>query len=167
VIGKRLAAPCRGAKFPTMSLSTQIDDDIKTAMRAKEADKLSLLRMLKSAVKNAAIEKGGAEAVLDDSEVITVIRKLTKQREDSVESFVKGDRPELAAKERAEIAVLATYLPKPLSPEEITAIIEAAIAEIGSNEKAKMGQIMKAASTMAAGRVDGKTLSAALQKLLV
>ena len=86
-------------------------------MKAKrEADKLSVLRLLKSAIKNAAIEKGGQAGVLDDAEATAVIRKQVKQRQDSVESFEKGGRPELAAKEKTEIELLNTYLPQALSP---------------------------------------------------
>ncbi|MFQ3577607.1 MAG: GatB/YqeY domain-containing protein [Verrucomicrobiia bacterium] len=149
-----------------MSLATHIDEEIKNAMRAKESDKLSLLRMLKAAVKNAAIEKGGADAHLEDAEVVAVVRKLVKQREDSVASFEKGGRPELAAKERAEIAILSTYLPTPLTDAEVEALLDEAISEVGGADKSKMGAIMKVANAKAAGRVDGRTLSAALQKRL-
>jgi len=149
-----------------MTLTTRIDEEIKAAMRAKETVKLTVLRMLKSAVKNAALEKGGADALLDDAEVVSVARKLVKQREDSIAGFEKGGRPELAAKEREEIEVLQAYLPAPLSEAEITAILEAAIAEVGSSENSKMGAVMKAASAAAAGRVDGKTLSTALGRML-
>ena len=100
-----------------MILSEQVDHDIKEAMKAKQADRLGVLRLLKAAIKNAAIEKGGQAGVLDDTEATAVIRKQVKQRQDSIEGFEKGNRPELAAKERAEIEVLNTYLPQALSPE--------------------------------------------------
>lgn len=135
-------------------------------MRARETVRLNALRMLKTAMKNAAIEKGGAEAVLDDVEAAVVIRKQIKQRQDSVEGFEKGGRPELAAGESAEIAVLSAYLPKNLSPDEVTALAKEAIAEAGATSKQHMGAVMKIAIAKAAGRADGKTLSMAVQKHL-
>ena len=135
-------------------------------MRARDTVRLNALRMLKTAMKNAAIEKGGAEAVLDDVEAAVVIRKQIKQRQDSVEGFEKGGRPELAAGESAEIAVLSAYLPKNLSPDEVTALAKEAIAEAGATSKQHMGAVMKIAIAKAAGRADGKTLSMAVQKLL-
>lgn len=135
-------------------------------MRARETVRLNALRMLKAAMKNAAIEKGGAEAVLGDSEATAVIRKQIKQRQDSVEGFEKGGRLELAAAETAEIAVLSAYLPQSLSPDEITALVTEAIAESGATSKRQMGAVMKIVTAKAAGRADGKTLSVAVQKLL-
>ena len=149
-----------------MSISEQIDQDIKEAMKAKLADKLSVLRMLKAAVKNAAIEKGGMSAQLDDTEATAIIRKQVKQRQDAVESFVKGDRPELAEKERSEIALLNTYLPQALSSEELGALVDEAIRETGATGKAQMGAVMKALQPKVAGRADGKTLSQEVQKRL-
>jgi uncharacterized protein YqeY len=149
-----------------MTLQSQVDNDIKDAMRARETVRLNALRMLKTAMKNAAIEKGGAEAVLDDVEAAVVIRKQIKQRQDSVEGFEKGGRPELAAGESAEIAVLSAYLPKNLSPDEVTALAKEAIAEAGATSKQHMGAVMKIAIAKAAGRADGKTLSMAVQKHL-
>ena len=149
-----------------MSIAEQIDHDIKDAMKAKQADKLSVLRMLKAAVKNAAIEKGGLSAVLDDAEATAIVRKQVKQRHDAVESFTKGDRPELADKERAEIDLLNVYLPKALSADELNALIDAAIAETGATGKAQMGAVMKAVQPKVAGRADGKTLSQLVQQRL-
>ncbi len=149
-----------------MTLQSQVDSDIKDAMRARETVRLNALRMLKAAMKNAAIEKGGAEAVLEDSEATAVIRKQIKQRQDSVEGFEKGGRLELAAAETSEIAVLSAYLPQSLSPDEITALVTEAIAESGATSKRQMGAVMKIVTAKAAGRADGKTLSVAVQKLL-
>jgi uncharacterized protein YqeY len=149
-----------------MTLQSQVDNDIKDAMRARDTVRLNALRMLKTAMKNAAIEKGGAEAVLDDVEAAVVIRKQIKQRQDSVEGFEKGGRPDLAAGESAEIAVLSAYLPKDLSPDEVTALAKEAIAEAGATSKQHLGAVMKIAIAKAAGRADGKTLSVAVQKLL-
>ncbi|HEY6675420.1 MAG TPA: GatB/YqeY domain-containing protein [Terrimicrobium sp.] len=150
-----------------MTLQSQVDNDIKDAMRARETVRLNALRLLKSAMKNAAIEKGGAETTLDDAEASAVIRKQIKQRHDAIEGFEKGDRPELAAAERAEIEVLSAYLPAALSTDEVTALAREAIAEAGATSKQQMGAVMKIATAKAAGRVDGKTLSQAVQKLLL
>jgi hypothetical protein len=149
-----------------MLIQDQIDSDIKDAMRAKEADKLSVLRLLKAALKNASIEKGGAEAKLEDAEAMAVIRKQVKQRQDSVAGFEKGGRPELAAKENAEMDILNTYLPKAMSESELNQIVADSIAETGATSKAQMGAVMKVATAKAAGQVDGKTLSQAVQKAL-
>ena len=149
-----------------MTLQSQVDNDIKEAMRARETVRLNALRLLKSAMKNAAIEKGGAETLLDEAEASAVIRKQIKQRHDAIEGFEKGDRPELAAAERAEIEVLSAYLPAALSTDEVTALAREAIAEAGAISKQQMGAVMKIATAKAAGRVDGKTLSQAVQKLL-
>jgi uncharacterized protein YqeY len=149
-----------------MTLQAQVDNDIKDAMRAKEAAKLGVLRMLKSALMNAAIEKGGAGTQLDDAEASAVIRKEVKKRQDSIESFEKAGRAELAEKEKAEIEVLSAYLPKALSADEIAALVREAIAEAGATSRKEMGAVMKVANAKAAGRVDGKTLSAEVQKQL-
>ena len=149
-----------------MSLTAQIDADLKAAMMAREADRLSVLRMLKSAVKYAAIEKGGATSVPDDADVITVIRKEVKKRQDSVVSYEAGNRADLADKEKAEIKFLEAYLPAALPAEELEKIVRDAIAETGATGKAQMGAVMKAAQAKAAGRADGKSLSQLVQKLL-
>src|SRR6266581_9596637 len=111
-----------------MALLEQIDIDLKEAMRAKNAPKLSVLRMLKPALKFAAIEKSGPEAELNDTEAMQVIRKQAKQRQDSIESFEKGGRAELAAKEKDELAILNGYLPQSLSPDEMAKMVREAIA---------------------------------------
>jgi uncharacterized protein YqeY len=149
-----------------MTLQSQVDNDIKDAMRARDTVRLNALRMLKTAMKNAAIEKGGADAVLDDVEAAAVIRKQIKQRQDAVEGFERGGRPERAASESTEMAILSAYLPKSLSPDEITALVKEAIAEAGASSKQQMGAVMKIATAKAAGRADGKTLSIAVQRLL-
>jgi len=149
-----------------MTLQAQVDNDIKDAMRARETTKLNALRMLKSALKNSAIEKGGAEAVLDDVEASAIIRKQIKQRQDSIEGFEKGGRPELAANEKAEIEILSAYLPKGLNAEELAALVQEAVAEAGATTKQQMGAVMKIATAKAAGRADGRALSAEVQKQL-
>ena len=149
-----------------MSLQQRVDADLKEAMRAKDAAKLGVLRMLKSALGYAVIEKPGAENTLDDAATTQVIRKQVKQRQDSIESFEKGGRPELVAKEKAELEILNSYLPQSLGADELTKLVRDAIAEVGATSKAQMGVVMKAVQTKAAGRADGKTLSAEVQKQL-
>ena len=149
-----------------MNLSERIDADLKDAMRAKDATRLSVLRMLKAALKNAAIEKSGADAQLNDAEAAQVIRKQVKQRQDSIESFEKGGRAELAAKEKEELSILRSYLPQAMSPEELSKMVRETIAEVGATSRAQMGAVMKALQAKVAGRADGKTLSAEVQKQL-
>ncbi len=146
--------------------ATTISDDIKTAMRAKDSVALNSLRALKSALTNAAIEKGGLGTELDEPEILAVIRKQIKQRQDSIEQFEKAGRAELAENEKAEIAILSKYLPAALSPEEIDGIVAQAISETGAASKADMGKAMKRAQELSEGRADGKLLSAAVMKRL-
>lgn len=149
-----------------MNLSERVDSDLKTAMRDKNAIKLGVLRMLKAAIMNAAIEKSGAQSQLSDAEATQVIRKQVKQRQDSIESFEKGGRAELAAKEKKELSILQSYLPQQMSADELSKIVRETIAEVGATSKAQMGAVMKALQPKVAGRADGKTLSAEVQKQL-
>jgi len=149
-----------------MTLQERIDSDLKDAMRAKDTAKLGVLRMLKSALKYSAIEKSGAEAQLDDAEATQVIRKQVKQRQDSIESFEKGGRPELAAKEKDELAILQTYLPQGFNSDELAKIVGETIGELGATSRAQMGAVMKALQGKIAGRADGKTLSQEVQRQL-
>ncbi|MES2705976.1 MAG: GatB/YqeY domain-containing protein [Verrucomicrobiota bacterium] len=149
-----------------MSLHTDIADQMKDAMRAKDAVTLNTLRALKSALKYAAIEKLGAEGELDGPDAVAVIRKQIKQRRDSLESFQANGRPELAEKEQAELTVLERFLPAALSEAEIDALVTAAIAETGATGKADMGKVMKALQEKTAGRADGRALSQAVGRQL-
>lgn len=149
-----------------MTIPQQIDTDLKDAMRAKDAPKLGVLRMLKAAIKNVAIEKGGAAVELDDAEATQVIRKQVKQRQDSIESFEKGGRPELASKEKDELDILNSYLPQAMSGDELANIVRETIAKTGATSRAEMGAVMKALQTKLAGRADGKTLSQEVQRQL-
>ena len=149
-----------------MTISERIDSDLKDAMRAKDAARLGVLRMLKSAMKYAAIEKSGADGQLDDAEAMQVIRKQVKQRQDSIEGFEKGGRAELAAKEKEELAMLSAYLPQQMSSEELSAAVREAIAEVGATSRTQMGAVMKVLQTKIAGRADGKTLSQEVQRQL-
>ncbi len=149
-----------------MKLQERVDSDLKDAMRAKEATKLGVLRMLKSALKYAEIEKSGTDADLSEAEAVQVIRKQVKQRQDSIESFEKGGRTELAAKEKEELSILNAYLPQAMSSDELSKLVRETIAEIGATSKAEMGAVMKAAQAKAAGRADGKTLSQEVSRQL-
>jgi len=149
-----------------MNLSQRIDGELKEAMRARDTTKVGVLRMLKSALKYAAIAKSETEAELTDSEAVQVIRKQVKQRQDSIESFEKGGRAELASKEKEELLILNAYLPQAMSGEELARVVREAIAEVGATSKAQMGDVMKALQAKVAGRADGKTLSVEVQKQL-
>ena len=149
-----------------MNFQERIDQDLKEAMKAREAERLGVIRLLKSALKNVAIEKGGMQFVLDEATALGVVRKELKKRQDSIESFEKGNRPELAAKEKAEAEILAAYLPQAMSAEEIAALVAACLAETGATSKKEMGAVMKLANEKAAGRADGRALSAAVSAQL-
>src|SRR5712691_6168397 len=138
-----------------MTLEERIDSDLKDAMRAKDASKLGVLRMLKSALKYAAIAKSGAEAQLSEAEAAQVVRKQAKQRKDSIESFEKGGRAELVAKEKEELSILNAYLPQAMSSDELAKVVRETIAETGATSKAQMGGVMKALQAKVAGRADG------------
>ncbi len=128
-------------------------------MRAKDGARLGVLRMLKSAMKYAAIEKSGADSQTNDAEAVQVIRKQVKQRQDSIESFEKGGRPELAAKEKDELKILESYLPARMSPDQVAQAVRETIAATAATGKAQMGAVMKALQATLGGQVDGKTLS--------
>jgi len=149
-----------------MNLSHRIDADLKEAMRARDPEKLGVLRMLKSALKYAAIEKSGTAGELDDAEATQVIRKQVKQRQDSIESFEKGGRAELAEKEKRELAILNEYLPAALSSDELSRLVREAITEVGATSKAQMGAVMKALTPKVSGRADGRTVSQEVQRRL-
>lgn len=140
-----------------MSLKQQIVSDLTASMKAQDSARTSTLRMVKAGIVNREIEKGGE---LDDDELAKVLRSMVKQRKDSVEQFEKGGRPELAAKEEAEIQVIEAYLPQGASAEEIEQAVSAAIAETGAASMKDMGKVMKAAQAALAGKnADGRTVS--------
>lgn len=147
-----------------MTQIEKINAELKASMLARDTDRTGALRMLKSAVGYAQIEK--KVDVLPDADVLAVVQKEAKKRRDSIEEFDRGGRTELAAKERAELKVLEEFLPKQLSPEETEELVKAAIAEVGATSKKDMGAVMKAAQAKAAGRADGKVMSALVGKLL-
>ena len=147
-----------------MTLTEKITAELKASMLAKDADRTGALRMLKSAIGYAQIEK--KVEPLPDADALTVVQKEAKKRRDAIAEFERGGRAELAAKEAAELKVLEEFLPKQLSAEELEALVKAAIAEVGATSKKDMGTVMKAAQAKAAGRADGKTLSGLVNRLL-
>jgi hypothetical protein len=147
-----------------MSLEQTLGADIVTAMKAKDATKLTALRMLKTALTNKSIEKGRA---LEGAEELQVVSMLVKQRRDSIEQFTKGGRTDLADKEQAEIVILNTYLPASASDDEIAAAVAAAIAETGATSAKDMGKVMKAVMAGLAGKtVDGRKVSESVKAKL-
>lgn len=140
-----------------MSLMEQIISDLTTAMKAKDADRLAVLRMVKANLMNRKIEKGGE---LTDEEVTKALQSLVKQRKDSIEQYTNAGRTELAEKEASEITFIETYLPQAASAEEISAAVDAAITETGASSMKDMGTVMKAALANLAGKTaDGKLVS--------
>ena len=147
-----------------MTLSEQIIADLTAAMKAKDAARTSTLRMLKAAIVNRQIEKGGE---LDEEELMKLLRSQAKQRRDSVEQFEKGGRQDLADKELAEIAVIEAYLPQAASQEQIDKAVAAAIAETSATSMKEMGAVMKAVMPRLAGKnADGRAVSETVKKKL-
>lgn len=147
-----------------MSLKERIVKDMTAAMKGRDAARTSTLRMVKAAVMNREIEKGGA---LTDEELTKALQSLVKQRRDSVEQYEKGGRAELAEKERAEIAVIEEYLPRAATREEIEEAVAAAVAETGASSMKEMGAVMKAAQGRLAGKsADGRTVSEVVKSKL-
>jgi uncharacterized protein YqeY len=147
-----------------MSLQQRISEELKQAMLAKDAEKLSTLRLLKSAIGYAQIEKKTDE--LSDPDIIAVIQKEAKKRRDSIEQYRTAGRTDLADKEASELVVLETFLPKPLSAEELETLIRTTIQELGASTRKDMGPVVKAVQAKAAGRADGKAISSVVSKLL-
>jgi len=140
-----------------VGLVEQVDKDLPAAMKAQEALKLSVLRMMKAALKNKQIE---LQKELEDSEALAVLHTLVKQRHDSVEQFRKGGRDDLADKEEAEIKIIEAYLPAAAGEEDMDAAIAAAIAETGASGPKDLGKVMKAAMAQLAGKnADGKRVN--------
>lgn len=140
-----------------MSLKQQIISDLTASMKAQDAARTSTLRMVKAAVMNREIEKGGE---LDDDEMMKLLRSLVKQRRDSVEQYEKGGRQDLADKETSEIVVIETYLPQAASREEIEAVVASAIAETSATTMKDMGKVMKVVQAALSGKnADGRTVS--------
>jgi uncharacterized protein len=147
-----------------MALNDQVSADIAAAMKARDASRLSALRMLKAAVMNKAVEKGRD---LEDAEILQVVASLVKQRRDSIEQFSKAGRSDLVDKETGELAVLQAYLPPSATPEEIDAAVAEAVAETGASSPKDIGKVMKAVMPKLAGkRADGKAVNEAVRRTL-
>lgn len=146
------------------SLANKINQDIKSAMVAKDSVRLNTLRMLKSAVGYAAIE--AKKDTLEDPEIIDIIRKEAKKRIDAAEQFEKGNRPEQAAQERQELTILEAFLPTPYSEDELREAVKQAIASTGATSRKEMGQVIKAVQSASGGRAGGKAVSQMVAQLL-
>lgn len=146
-----------------MSLREQITSDMKSAMRAHETEKLATIRMLLAAIKQKEVDE---RVTLEDQDITGIISKLIKQRKDSAKMYLEGGRPELADKENAEIAVLTAYLPKQLSEEEISGIVDAAIEKLGASGMVAMGKVMGIVKPQLAGKADMSKVSAIIKAKL-
>ena len=147
-----------------MSLNGKVAAEITAAMKAKDAARLSALRMLKAAIMNKGVEKGRD---LDDAEILQVVSSLVKQRRDSIEQFSKAGRTDLVEKETGEVAVLEAYLPPAATSEQIEAAVAEAIAETGASSAKDMGKVMKAVMPKLAGKnADGKAVNEAVRRKL-
>jgi uncharacterized protein YqeY len=147
-----------------MRLRDKISEDLTAAMKARQAERLSVLRMMKTAVKNREIEERGE---LDDTKTIQVLSTLIKQRKDSIEQFTRGGRQDLADKEAREIVVIESYLPASASDEEIQAVVDEVIRETGASSLKDLGSVMKQCMGRFAGKlVDGKKVNAAVKQRL-
>ena len=144
-------------------LTEQIRADMTAAMKAQAKEKLSTLRMVQSAMKNEQINAGHE---LSDEEAMSVLRKAVKQRHDSIEQYQKANRPELAAKEQAEVEVIKAYLPPELSEAELESGLREIIASTGAQSKKDMGKVMKEATAQYKGRADGKKIQEIMSRLL-
>ncbi len=147
-----------------MPLKQQILDDTKTAMKAKDMDKVNTLRFLTSAVKNKEIEVRPNE--LTDDDVLSVLRKSVKQRQDSIEQYKNANRADLADKEQAELTIIESYLPKQLSADVIEKFVKEAIAESGATSMKDMGGVMKLVTAKTQGAADNKIVSEIVKKSL-
>jgi len=148
---------------PTMSLKDRITDDMKNAMRAGEKDRLATIRLALAALKQREVDE---RIVLDDSQVLAVIEKMIKQRKEAITQFEAGNRPDLVAKESAEITVLQTYLPAQMSDAEIDTVIAEAIASTGATSIKDMGKVMGAVKAKAQGKADMGAVSARIKQKL-
>ena len=148
---------------PEVSLKERITEDMKAAMRAKDAERLSTIRMLLAACKQREVDE---RIVLDDTMVIGLVDKLIKQRKDSITAFEQGGRTDLAAKEAAEIKVLEVYLPQRLRADEVTAAVSAIVASLGAAGPGDMGKVMAAAKAQLGGKADMASVSAAVKQAL-
>ncbi|BBM82901.1 GatB/YqeY domain-containing protein [Candidatus Uabimicrobium amorphum] len=143
---------------------SKISEDLKQAMREKNQDKVATLRMLKTEIVKQETSDKAKE--LDEKGLLKLLNTMKKQRLEAIEQYEKAERQELADQEKRELVIIEEYLPKQLSAEEITAIVKEAISEVGASDMKQMGQVMKSAVAKAAGRADGKAISAEVRKQL-
>jgi uncharacterized protein YqeY len=146
-----------------MLLKDQITEDMKTAMRAKDAERLGTIRLLLSACKQKEVDE---RVVLDDTMVIAIIDKMIKQRKDSIDAFTKADRKDMADKEAAEITVLQGYLPVRMTSDEVLTAVKAIVATLGASSPGDMGKVMGAAKAQLAGKAEMGQVSAAVKAAL-
>jgi len=146
-----------------MSLKAHILDDIKNAMRAQDRERLGALRLISAAIKQIEVDE---RIELNDAQVLAVLDKMVKQRRESLEQFEKAGREDLAAKERFELGIIQAYMPEPLSAEELTALIQSAIAQLGASSIRDMGPVMNALREHVQGRADMKAVSQAVKAQL-
>ena len=146
-----------------MTLKEQITEDMKTAMRAKDSERLGTIRLLLSAIKQKEVDE---RVVVDDTMVVAIVDKLIKQRKDSIEAFQKAERTDLADKEASEMLVLQAYLPARLTAEEVTAAAKAIVLELGASGPGDMGKVMGAAKAQLVGKADMGQVSAAVKAAL-
>jgi uncharacterized protein YqeY len=146
-----------------MLLKDQITEDMKTAMRAKDSERLGTIRLLLSAIKQKEVDE---RVVLDDVAVVAIVDKLIKQRKDSIDAFEKAERKDLADKEAAELVVLQAYLPARLSADEVTAAVKTIVVELGASGPGDMGKVMGAVKAKLAGKADMGQVSAAVKAAL-
>ena len=146
-----------------MTLKERITEDMKAAMRAKDAERLGAIRMLTAAIKQKEVDE---RIELDDAGVVAIVDKLLKQRKDSIEAFEKAARQDLADKEKAEVVVLQAYLPARLSADEVAAEVKAIVAELGAKGPGDMGKVMGAVKAKLAGKADMGQVSAAVKAAL-
>jgi uncharacterized protein YqeY len=146
-----------------MSLKAQITEDMKTAMRAKDSERLGTIRLLQAAMKQREVDE---RIELDDAAIVAIIDKLIKQRKDSIAAFEGAGRQDLADKEKAEMAVLTAYLPERMSAEEVATAVKAIVAELGASGPGDMGKVMGAVKAQLAGKADMGQVSAAVKAAL-
>jgi len=146
-----------------MSLKERITEDMKTAMRAKDSTRLGTIRLLQAAIKQKEVDE---RITLDDAAIVAIVDKLVKQRKDSISAFEGANRHDLADQEKAELAILQTYLPERMSPEAVAAAVQAIVTELGASSPADMGKVMGAAKTQLAGKADMADVSAAVKAAL-
>jgi len=146
-----------------MHLAEQLSEDLKQALRQHDAPRKTAIRMVRAAIQNAEIAKGGS---LDDAEILALIGREVKKRRESIELFAKGGREDLVAEETEQLDILAQYLPKQMTPEEIAAAAQQVIAEMGADSLAQMGPVMRALMSNLKGKADGKLVNQVVRQLL-